>query len=161
MPSKAGNRRGFFRFLARESAVWFDEARGRPQMRLSDLPKLPPDALGELVPQILPGVEIVPKATEVQARRPGETEPVTLFRLEETNLFIFNQLNGRATLGDIVRAVSAIKGLDEKEALARVRALFLGLVRLRVCAPSNVGRRPETQPLDEGMGRRAERRGHE
>jgi hypothetical protein len=152
MPSGLGNRRGFFQFLAREGVAWFDEARGRPQMRLSDLPELPPEALAELVPQILPGVAILPTDTEVRARRPGETETVALFQLEDTNLLIFNRFDGRATLGETVEAVSVATGLDRQETLARVRSLFLRVVGLRVCVPCNAGRPPEARRLDRQGG---------
>ena len=92
-------RRAFFRWLARESAVKFDELRGRPQLRLNDLPLLPPGQVAGLKPGIAPEVEIIPTDRCVLARVPGRAEPAVLFPLHSGHLAIFNRFNGARRRG--------------------------------------------------------------
>lgn len=66
---KPGNsidgRRLFFRYVARESVVRFEELGGRRYVKFDDLPKLPPEEIAALVPQICPGVQIVAEDGQV------------------------------------------------------------------------------------------------
>ena len=130
-------RRLFFRYLARETVVWFEELLGKPNMQLSDLPKLPPEAIAALIPRVCPGVWIIPGEGRVSARLPGASENVLLFPDEETNLFVFNRFNGENTIGQVAGELSAALAWPRERSDAHVKNLFFHLVRLKVCLPAN------------------------
>lgn len=73
------DRREFFRWLARESLVAFDELRGRPHLRLRDLNELPDAQMLASKPGILPEVEIIVEDCSILARLPQQADAVTLF----------------------------------------------------------------------------------
>lgn len=137
MSSITPGRRGFFRRLAGEGAALVDELQGRPQIRIDDLPKLPDAELAKQAPVIRDGITILPEEEQVGARLPGSEKTVILFPREPASLFIFNRLDGRTTLGQISRGLSAETGCTEEQSFAAVKALFFKLVRLRVCVSSN------------------------
>jgi len=130
-------RRLFFRYLARETVVWFEELLGKPNMELADLPKLPPEAIAALIPRVCPGVEIIPEEGRVSARLPGATEIVVLFPNGEANLLVFNRFNGENTIGQVAGDLSSALAWPRERSFAHVKDLFFRLVRLRVCLPSN------------------------
>jgi hypothetical protein len=137
MTEPMDERRLFFRYLARETVVWFEELCGKPNVQLADLPKLPPESIAALIPRVCPGVEIVPEDGRVAARLPGASEVVALFASEEANLFVFNRFNGEKTIGQIASELSAAMTWPEERSIGYVKELFFRLVRLRVCVPVN------------------------
>ena len=139
MPAKTQpiDRRLYFRHLARDTVVWFEELLGKPQVELADLPKLPAETLALLIPQICPGTEILPEATRVCARLSGAAETVALFSSREESLLVFNRFNGRESLGSIADELSAAMNWPRERAFAYATGLFFRLVALRVCVPSN------------------------
>lgn len=131
-------RRLFFRYMARETLVWCEEMCGVRHIRLSDIPKFPPQAFAALIPRVCPGVEIVPQAGRVCARLPGAKDTVTLFPAsDDACLAVFNRFNGRNTLGQAASSLAGAMGWSAAESMSRVRALFLRLLALRVCVPCN------------------------
>jgi hypothetical protein len=131
------DRRLFFRYLARETVVWCEELRGKPNVRLADLPKLQPEAIAALVPRVCPGVQIVPEKGQVSARLPGASEMVALFPPDEAHLAVFNRFNGENSIGKVAGELSAAMGWPQERSLEYVKRLFFRLVHLRVCVPSN------------------------
>jgi hypothetical protein len=131
------DRRFFFRQLARETVVWVEELCGRPSVKLTDLPSLPPEAIAALVPQICPGVQIVPEELQISARLPGATGMVVLFESGEANLMVFNGFNGMNTIEKVASDLSAATEWSRERSLDHVKEMFFRLVRLRVCAPAN------------------------
>jgi hypothetical protein len=136
MPS----RRAFFRLLADEGCATVEELRGRRQLRLSELPRLPDALLAQIVPVILPGVRIEVTGEVVLGKLPGREEAVELFAYElseSVDSFIFNRFNGQKPIGRISQDLAAAKSLGPEESFGRVREFFLRLVRHGVCAPGN------------------------
>ena len=129
-------RRLFFRYAARETAVWFEELRGRRHVKFDDLAKLPPEEIAALVPQICPGVRIVPGDGQVSARLPGASEAVVLFLSDEANLAVFNGFNGRNSIKKVAGELSAAMAWPREIAMEHVKHLFFRLLRLRVCVPA-------------------------
>jgi hypothetical protein len=146
MASPGADRRGFFRRFAGEGAAFLDEIQGRPQIPISDLSKVPDAELARQAPVIREGVAILPEEQQVSARLPGEEMAIVLFSREPAHLFIFNRLNGRTTLGQTSRELSAEMGWTEEQSFVAVKALFFRLVRLRVCVSSNFVREPGNAP---------------
>lgn len=66
------NRRDFYKMLASQFVVFIDELRGKPQLRLDEIEKLPDSKLGKIIPKVLPKVEIIVSEKEICARLPGE-----------------------------------------------------------------------------------------
>jgi hypothetical protein len=137
MATHTGLRRNFFRDAAREALVWLEDARGKPNLQLADLPDLDAATLGALTPLIRPDVQIIPLEDKVCAGVPGEAETVELFALDDESLAVFNRFNGRQTISQISDDLSAALGWPATESFSRVRAHFLRLVQLRVCVPGN------------------------
>ena len=131
------DRRLFFRYIAKEAVVWFDELRGRRNVKFGDLLKLPPETIAALVPQIRPGVQIVPEKGRVSARLPGASEALVLFPSDEANLAVFNGFNGENTIGKVAEDLSATMNWPQERSLEYVRGLFFRLLSLRVCVPTN------------------------
>ncbi len=136
-PKPIDDRRLFFRNFARETMAWFEELGGKPNVKLAELPDLPPEALAALIPRIIPGVRIIPEKEQVSAQLAGASEIVALFPCVEANLAIFNRFNGENNIGKVVAELSAETGWPRERSLEHVRRLFFRLVRLRVCAPAN------------------------
>jgi hypothetical protein len=139
MEPEQGNRRRFFRQFARESLVWLDELKGKPQCKTMELWELSSSELSQLIPQVCSGVEILPDDNRVCGRIPENEAVLPLFDSTDAELFVFNRFNGVNSIGQIAGEMSATMGFDPEESYARVRTLFLHLVRLRVCMPSNPG----------------------
>jgi len=131
------DRRLYFRYLARDTLVWFEELLGRPNVALSDLPKLPDATLATLLPIISPGVEILPEERQVCARPPRGAEIVPLFSKSDATLFVFNRFNGQQTLGAIASELSVAMDWPPERSFAYVKGFFFRLVARRVCVPCN------------------------
>jgi hypothetical protein len=140
--ASVAGRRAFFRWLAREGAVKVDEMRGIPQLRLSDLPQVPPARLAGLRPAILPGVEIILAEGAVLGRLAGRADAIPLFPRAPVPLAIFNCFNGTDTLLHAAESVCAATGMEPEAAFGAARSLFLQLVALGVCAPANISHDP-------------------
>lgn len=133
----ANPRRAFFRWMARQSLLTFEEMRGRPQMRLNDLPALPSDEIATLQPEVLADVTIFTGNDLVLARLPGKDDTITLFPICSPELAIFNRFNGMNTLSDVAGSWRDESGLPLEQTFLGVRTLFLRMTQLGVCAPVN------------------------
>jgi hypothetical protein len=155
MSSEIAGRRRFFRLFERESMVLLDEMRGRPQRRMSDIPQLPEAQVAQLVPAVCRGVDILVDRQCVFARLPGSQNAMALFPTEPVNLFIFNRLNGRMSIGQISEELSESMGWTVEQSFRAVRAMFLRLVESGVCMPTNVASpvpAPAEPSVKEGKG---------
>ena len=95
------------------------------------------EAIAALIPQICPGVRIVPEDGQVSARLPGASEVVALFRSDDASLAVFNGFNGQNTIGKVAGELSAAMGWPPERSLEHVKHLFFRLLRMRVCVPAN------------------------
>ena len=132
------NRRRFLRALAGDLLGFADELSGRPQLAMNDLPELTDTALARIVPVISPGVAIVSLSEGVGARYPDGEIRGPLFESGAIQLFLFNRINGETALGQMAHELAAEFSLSPEASLAQTRELFLCLVRLGVCVPSNL-----------------------
>ena len=142
------DRRRFFKQFIGETVALIDEMQGKPQCKLVDLWEFSNQELAVIVPQVCPGVEIVPADGMICARLPENEGLLTLFASSEENVSIFNGFNGVNSIGRIAGELSVRTGFDMEESYARVRGLFLKTVSLQVCIPGNEGS-PQTGPLPE------------
>jgi len=139
MPDPSVGRRRFFRWLAREGVFKAEEIRGVPHRKLDDLPRLPRAELARIVPGIVPGVKIQPRAGEVWAEPPGNgRKAVRLFGDDPAALALFNQFNGQTTIGGAARQLEEVMQWPAERSFAVARAFFLHLVRLGVSVPVNL-----------------------
>jgi|GEM_PF-833962 len=136
MKENPAMRRRFFRYMARETVVWFEELCGRPHVRISDVAKLPPERLRGVVPRIRPGVQIIPEQGRVCARLAEQAEMVEVLRTGEAELFVFNRFNGQKRLEEIAQELGAAMSWPPERSFAFVREFFLRLLRMRICVPA-------------------------
>jgi len=131
----ANPRRTFFRWMVRQGLLAFEEMRGRPQMRLSDLPDLPLAEIAAMQPAVLADVTIFTTGDFVFARLTGAVDAIALFSISSPELTIFNRFNGMNTLAHVAADWSNESGRPAEEAFLDVRNLFLRMTHLGVCAP--------------------------
>lgn len=108
----------------------------RPAFRLSELGTMPDEELADMTPAIARGCEISVRDGTVWGRPAGSDTPVPLLGTTPPELCVFNAMNGRWTIGEIAASVAADTGWPSGRAFAFTRGVFLHLVRLRVCAPT-------------------------
>ena len=133
-------RRSFFRWLAVEGIATVEQAQGKPQLRLAELPLLARESLEQIMPMVRPDIRIVPGERDVVAETPGRKKHVCLFPREPADsnaCFIFNRFNGQTTIRQISADLAAARGCAYDESFGLVRDLFLRMVGEAVCVPSN------------------------
>ena len=114
------------------------ELRGRPQLRLEDLGKLPDEKLGQVMPMVRPDYEVrIEDGAEVTARQRESGAVIRLFPLDSYKTAIFNMFDGMTPLAEIGRRLAASPDLEEDAAFSRAKRLFIALVDKGVCVPSN------------------------
>jgi hypothetical protein len=125
--------------MAGTALTVFEEAAGRPQLALAELPALPLEELLPLVPGLRPELELTVEDDMVAARLRGGGELVRLFPATPDNTLIFNLIDGRTSLGQVAEAAAAAAGWSPEQAAAATRELFLQLVAAGACTPINSG----------------------
>ena len=143
MTEDPAGRRRFFRYMARETVVWFEQLCGRPHILISDIARLPPEVLTSVIPRMRPGLQIIAGVDRVSARLPDGDRTVELLPCDEANLFVFNRFNGQNGLGQISAELAAAMSWPPERSFAFVRDLFLRLLALQVCVPANELPSPE------------------
>jgi hypothetical protein len=129
-------RRWFFRRIAGEGLALIEELSGRPQLRLDDLGHVPDEAVFALKPMFVPGVTVFADAGRMLGRRPGR-DPVDLYALDDAGTFVLSRFDGWSPLGDVAAELVSARKWSEAEARALARDVFLRLVALGLCAPTN------------------------
>jgi hypothetical protein len=127
------------RGLARATIEWFrasSVAGELPALALGELGTLPDKELAELTPAIVPGCGISVLEGAVWGLPPGSETPVRLLATTRSGLRAFNAMDGRTNIREIARLVAAETGWPHDRAFAFARGLFLHLVGLRVCTPT-------------------------
>jgi hypothetical protein len=130
-------RRDFFQSFLSEAFHWTEEARGKPQLRLADIGKLPDESLLRLVPILCEEVQIEVDDQHVCARLPKQAQSVRLFARGSTDQFTFNQINGRTPICQITLSLAEHIQCGQDEALNLVKSFVVQLIRQRVCRPAN------------------------
>jgi hypothetical protein len=133
----AAGRRTFFRSFLGDVAVFFDELRGKPQLRLMDLSNLPDHVLSQIKPVISDGTEISLVDGYVAARRKASEKSRNVLELNPENLFVFNRFNGATTIDDIADGLSRAMSWDRQQAFDYTRSVFLRLAQFGTCVPGN------------------------
>lgn len=110
---------------------------GAQSHRIEELADWPDEALAELFPAVNSRAKIGLSDGVVFAETSAAVDPIPLFRTDSPALFIFNQFNGRQTMGQVIGNVSEHTGWDEEQSRRMVRAVFLKLCEVRVCEPRN------------------------
>jgi hypothetical protein len=137
VPSDRLNRRRFFRSLVGEVISLFEEIRGTPQCRISELFHLPDQTLAKVKPLVQPNIVIAQEQGQVYAYPPGRQEGILLFPAEDENITILEQFNGKLTIAAIAKEFAENNSWSDERAFLFVKDIFLSLVELHICVPSN------------------------
>ncbi|MBN1542625.1 hypothetical protein JW992_10805 [candidate division KSB1 bacterium] len=127
------DRRRFFRHFFGQSAVLTDEARGKPQLRLSDLPKLTDEQLARIYPKLIANT-VIRTAKDGRTTCHQEQTPETRVPLNEAEAHIISAFDGRKSIGQIA---AGLKQQNAESAFAETKSLFLRLVDAGLCFPTN------------------------
>lgn len=131
------SRRHIFGRLLGEVLAAADECKGVRHLQLDNVFGLPDERLGMIVPQVRNDVEIIVVGDLVKARCRRRADPITLFTSEPAGLFVFNRFNGEVSLSQVGAEIAVAMSWTNAQGFAYVRSLFLKMVELRVCVPSN------------------------
>jgi hypothetical protein len=128
------SRRQFFLGFDTEIKI---KAKHEGSGKIPELGIMDDDDLLELIPQILPGTQIIPEKSRVCAIPPGFSQPMQLFEINSATLTAFNLINGSNSLKEIAEILSDLWNLPLSRAFLFTRGLFLSLVEAKVCLPLN------------------------
>jgi hypothetical protein len=135
-------RRGFFRRVLTESVVLFDEIKGRPQMRLSELDQVEDPVIRKMVPALNMSCSPHIKGdcllvTDVRTEADKE-----VCRLDPMEKYIFDCFDGGQNLEDIGRRVAVQFDRDTEEAYGQAKSFFIFLAKQTVCYPTSAHNYP-------------------
>jgi hypothetical protein len=131
------DRRAFFRRFLGQSAVLADEARGIRQLRLSDLPDLPHGLLREIIPVMLPEVELGSDEGRPILQYPQPQDGAARVELSEYEKQVFDQFTGWQSVARATTVLAATWQCDEEIAFERIRSSFLKWAAMGICHPRN------------------------
>jgi len=141
LKSTIAPRRGFFGLLLSEVIGLREELQGRPQMRLSELDKVPDEVVRQMTPVFnkqLP-YHIEDDRLLLKQKKTGVFQEVDRFNAQE--MVILQHFDKQQTLEEIGRRVADEFGQDQEAAYQQVKTLFLRLAKHFLCFPA--------QPHDE------------
>jgi len=128
-------RRQLWSSLSTNLQVYSGKGEGGSAYKLADLGDLPPEKLGAVIPEIVPGCEITVSEGFVWGKPPAKEQAFKLFPLASPALTAFNLFNGENALLEISRRLSECSEWDMVHSFAYVRGLFLCLVLIGVSLP--------------------------
>lgn len=134
--STVGTRRFFCRSLLSESVGLADEMRGKPQMILQDIPKLPDDAVSKMVPVLSPGDNYRIENGRLWLRQGQDCSFVEVQQFDDRQLWVINRFDGTRTLGEIVGLFHEYFNADREKAFRQIRVFFEILARHSICQPA-------------------------
>jgi hypothetical protein len=131
------SKRCFFRSFVAETFSLVDETRGRPQMSIGDLDKVPDQIFEEIVPvrHNDSGYSIDGDRLLRLDRKSKQQELCHTF--DPTEMSILHRFDGAHTIGQLADGLSADTGADRQECYRRVRLLFILLAKRMVFLPSS------------------------
>ncbi len=132
-------RRAFLPMLLREVAVTVKSAQGMPAHQINELGDLPDETLAAIRPIINPIYRIrVVEGQVCSQLKDDESAPVRMhFAATPENLAVFNRINGRQSIGEIVGEVAVTLGWEAEQSFTHTRDMFLGLASQLVAVPQN------------------------
>ena len=133
------NRRGFIHWLAREASAISGELQGKPHRRLSNIRNLPDSIVTRLKPSLLPDVRVAQASGELSVYRQGKPVDVSFLAREPARKLILQSFDGKSDIDTINAVVASSYGVSDREAFERVKEVFVKLVDLGVCVPTNTG----------------------
>jgi hypothetical protein len=113
------------------------EGKGEAVLNLAGLGSLPDEALGGLIPAIVPDCQITVKEDAVWGQPPGRKVALRLFAIDPLALAAFNLVNGMNSLADMADELERVQRLPQSRAFALARGMVLTLVQAGVCLPTN------------------------
>ncbi len=129
-------RRDFFKCSIDELIAAFDQSRGRQSFKLSDLPGLPQEQLGLLIPAILDASSVVADGHRFVVRGP-RGKLLVLFESGSMEEDIWSRMDGQSSLREIADALAIAWNETSERAFARTREVFLRLAEQQICIPRN------------------------
>jgi methyltransferase-like protein len=131
------SRRNFFSQLTSETISMVDEFKGKPQMLLSEIDKVPEDIVRQMVPVF---TENRPSYLEdsrlfVKNDKSGDYEEI--YRLNPDEYFILKHFDGMQTLEDIAISLEEHSKQDSDAAFQLVRNIFITLAKIMICHPAH------------------------
>ena len=131
------SRREAFKQMCGEILVGFDEIRGHKHCALSGLETIEREKLEGLIPFISREFELSLERNWLIGKHRNSGEEKRIFELTPDKTTAFNLINGKNSVGDIVRVFSERMGWELEQSFAFVKEILLDLVNLEVCLFAN------------------------
>ncbi len=129
-------RRGFFRLVFSEAVGLVEEVRGKPQMRLSELDKVPDHILRQMIPMFNEQSLYQIKNDRLLLKQKQTGTSQEIYRFTEQELFILHRFGKQGNLEMIGRRVAKTFGMEEEVAYQQVKSLFLMLAKRGIYIPT-------------------------
>ena len=129
-------RRGFFKHSLDELIAVFDESRGRPSFKLTDLAGLSDEQLGRLIPAIMDASRVRAYQGNFVIKHPdGHTD--VLFGINSLEEDVWSRIDGQSNLEEIADSIAISWNETGEAAFERTRKVFLQLADRQICIPLN------------------------
>jgi hypothetical protein len=126
-------RRHFFRDVLSQGLSLVDEVRGKPQLLLEDIGRLPDESIRYMVPVLSESAHYRIERGWLLLKDKGVF--VEFHRLDSQDLEILQAFDGRRTIEELAVFFHQRDGIDHWASYQRVKLLFVTLTRIAVCHP--------------------------
>ena len=131
-------RRHFFRSFLGETVSAVDEIRGRPQLSIDEIGRLPDSILRTMRPvRDVLGPYSIEQGQLLWSEPGGAARKTVVYAFESWELDVLGRFDGRSTLDAIAQAHATSQNIDIETAYKRARSLFVALASYLVCRPAD------------------------
>lgn len=114
------------------------ESHGNPQLKLTDLDGISQEAFLQLKPIFVNEVKILESQDQQRLKLSTAQEVIALENPNQHTKFVIDRINeGGMTIGQITSGLSHAKNIEKCQAIENVRDIFMRMVHLKICVPSN------------------------
>ena len=140
--SDSMRRRHFFRSFLGEAVSAVDEIRGRPQLSIDDIGRLPDSVLRTMRPvRDALGPYLIEQGQLLRGEPGDPARRQIVYVFESWELDVLARFDGRSTLDAIAQAHATSHKIDVETAYKRAKSLFVALASYLVCRPADAHER--------------------
>lgn len=130
-------RRQLLSTLLTELHLYSEKKAGLVGNKLSNLGALEDEQLKDFIPAVVSGIKISHRDDGIWTSPKEGMQAVYLFKVDPISTYTFNLMNGKNTIAEIASRLSQHQAISYERAFSIARGMFLTLVKLQVCFPTN------------------------